>query len=777
MTSPAPAAELTSANASTAGESLLARRLFLVLGAIALIYACVAGWRTVADPDVGWQLATGRWVAQHHHVFSTDVFSFTAQGQPWIYPVGSGLIFYATYLLGGYTLLSWFGLLACVGTVALLLRRGSAFTAAIAILAVPLIAPRTSPRAEMFTVVLFAAYLSILWEHHQTGRARLWLLPALMVAWVNLHLGFIAGLALIVGFAGLEVLEMISSPQLRSESVAKLRRLAAWFVASVVATLVNPWGWGIYKAIVLQNRAMKVHSQAILEWAGLHWTSTQPIWSFLREPVRNTLVLLMVVVLVTGFVAVQRRRWGAAILVVGAMYASVKHLRMEALTACVVVVVGGAILSEAIPEVRAWLPDARMRSGLAIAAVVLVAALAVVRAEEFISNRVYLASDDIWSFGMGSPWWAPQRAAEFVLRENLPANVFTSFDAGGFLLWKLGAKYQDYIDGRAIPFGADLFQRERMLLATPIDSAAWTEEADRYNINTIIFSFVANEVSFDQLQDLCYAENWKPVYLDELAIVLVRRTPQTADLISRLQVSCPVATLPGGPLDRSARSFPQWVNTAEALLILRRNAEALTAADNAAAIFPDSARVHGVRGGILYSLHRRQEAEQEWLKSLALSPADSAGNAGVWARLGDLYDQQGRTGEAIHAYQQAIRLTADPLKPRTLIKLARLYLMTHEPQAALNALDDAVKFAPAQTPGQQKGRSFAFDVAQGRAASWRGLGDVAKAISYEEEAVKLDPDAADAWSHLAKLYQQGGRTADAQQAEARAKALGTPESH
>ena len=63
-------------------------------------------------------------------------------------------------------------------------------------------------------------------------------------------------------------------------------------------------------------------------------------------------------------------------------------------------------------------------------------------------------------------------------------------------------------------------------------------------------------------------------------------------------------------------------------MILRRNAEALAAADNAAAIFPDSARVHGVRGGILYGLHRRQEAEQEWLQSLALSPADSAGNAG-----------------------------------------------------------------------------------------------------------------------------------------------------
>src|SRR3989442_142721 len=41
----------------------------------------------------------------------------------------------------------------------------------------------------MFTTVLFAAFLSLIWENFQTGRARLWLLPVLMVAWVNLHLG------------------------------------------------------------------------------------------------------------------------------------------------------------------------------------------------------------------------------------------------------------------------------------------------------------------------------------------------------------------------------------------------------------------------------------------------------------------------------------------------------------------------------------------------------------------------------------------------------------
>jgi hypothetical protein len=50
---------------------------------------------------------------------------------------------------------------ACAGAAALLMRRGSAITAALAILAVPLIASRITPRAEMFTVVLFAATLSL----------------------------------------------------------------------------------------------------------------------------------------------------------------------------------------------------------------------------------------------------------------------------------------------------------------------------------------------------------------------------------------------------------------------------------------------------------------------------------------------------------------------------------------------------------------------------------------------------------------------------------------
>src|ERR1700704_2319137 len=78
-----------------------------LLSASALTYALLAGLHTLQDFDLGWQLATGRWVLQHHQTFSTDVFSYTAHGASWIYPVLSGIAFYLVHLAGGYALLSW----------------------------------------------------------------------------------------------------------------------------------------------------------------------------------------------------------------------------------------------------------------------------------------------------------------------------------------------------------------------------------------------------------------------------------------------------------------------------------------------------------------------------------------------------------------------------------------------------------------------------------------------------------------------------------------------
>jgi tetratricopeptide (TPR) repeat protein len=760
---------LTTADTSTAGTPRLDRRLFLILAAIALLYAFLAGLRTVSDFDLGWQLATGRWVAQHHSVPSTDVFSYTAQGEPWIYPVGSGLVLYAAYLLGGYVLISWLGALACVGTVALLLRRGSAVSAGIAILAVPLIAWRTTPRADMFTVVLFAAFLSLLWENYQTGQARLWLLPLLMVAWVNLHFGFAAGLALILAYVGVELSETIFGEVRRRAALQRLRRAWGWLAATALVTLANPWGWGMYRALMRQQRAAGQQQLNIGEWSSVPMTWTAFSTALSPRQTQGAIYLLLAIAVVAAGLALLRRQLGAAILLLVATYPPVHHVRMGAVFACVVVVVGGPILAAAIVEFGAKIKRAPMRPIAAWAAVCLLAALALLRSFDLVTNRHYVRVVDESTFGAGLGWWFPERAAQFIEREHLPGEIFNTYDEGSYLTWKLGPERRDYIDGRDTLFGIPRMHQAGQLLQLSPDSETWQQEADRYNINTIILPLGRIDgVQLVQLKGFCDSRDWRPVYLDEVSAVFVRRKPETESLIQRFPVDCATATLPVPPLDNSAAgSFNQWANAASLLAALDRTSEALLATDSALQAFPDSPFVHWLRGHLLYAMGNPSEAEQEYLAAISLEPSEV-----TWTALANLYQREGRIPETIHAWQQAGKLSSRPDLAQ--IKLAQFYLHIQQPKLTLQALDKAVHSAPADAVAATGEGCLRFNVAQGRAAAWTVLGDLKQATSFQEEAVQLAPESADAWSHLAKLYQRQGQFESQYRAEERAAKLAKP---
>ena len=750
-----------------AGRPASDRRWVLLLASIALIYACLAGLRTVADYDTGWQLATGRWVVQHHHIPSVDVLSYTVQGQSWIYPVGAGVIFYLAFLIGGYTLLSVIGAVACVGTVALLLRRGNALSASLAILAVPLIAPRTPPRAEAFSVVLFAAFLSLLWENYQTGRARLWLLPLLMLVWVNVHFGFVAGLALMLAYAGLEFLQTIQGEARRRAAMQRLRRASGWLLCTAVVTLVNPWGWGIYRALLLQTRAAGHQEVSIAEWTSLplNWVAfSRSLW--LRDT-SGALYLLLTIAVVAAVVALFRAQWGAAILLLAAVYAPVRHVRMGAVFSCVVVIVGGSILWEASLHLGSYIRAPRIRSFATVGAVVLLGALASARCFDLVTNRHYFGGDtDNATFGVGLSWWFPQRAVEFIQHENTPGQIFQGYNAGGYLAWALGPQRGDYIDGRDTLFGTERIERARHLLESSPDSASWQQEADRYHINTIILSLARYDgLQFVQLKDFCDARDWRPVYLDEVSAVFVRRKPETEDLILRSNVDCTTAPLPAGlPAADSAAAFNRWANAASILSTLDRNYEALAAADKALAIFPGSAIVHLVRATVLYPLGRFPEAEHEYLEAVSLHPDQF-----TWSALADFYRKQNRDADAIQALKKAVEYQARP--ELSLVQLGYYSLQLGQPKEALAAFDKAVQSAAPEVTNASGRGSFRYNVATGRARAYEILGDVQQAISYQEEAIRLAPDAPQPWLNLAQLYHLDGRAADEERAKARAATL------
>src|SRR5215831_9574054 len=740
-------------------RSNFAKQLVYILGLVAIGYAFLAGLRTLTVTDLGWQLATARWIVQHHEIPSTDVFSYTAQGQPWVYPVGSGLLFYGAYLLGGYALLSWIQAAACAGTVALLLRGGSVVSAVLAILAVPTIAIRTGSRADMFSVVLFAAFLRLFWRQHQTGRARLWLLPILMMAWVNLHLGFIAGLALVAAYVLVEALDMVWRER-REAAAGRLRSCWPWLILTGVATLVNPWGWGIFAAVSRQTSAMDTLTLWTSEWgsAPLNWTAIS-LGLSLHNPTGAFYVMFLIAALSVP-VALLRREFGAAALVSGAAVIALRHIRFEALFAIVTVVVAGAVLASAF----AWFSqreEANVRSirwstGLTIGVALFAIIFACVRSADLVSDRRYLASgDELGSFGTGLSWWFPERAAAFIERENIPGQIFNSYNDGGYFTWRLGTKYLDYIDGRTIPFGPKLIERNVILMKSLPDSSGWQREAQDRGINTIFVPLGRSNGLhlFPVLRQFCATDTWRPVYLDEVSAVFMRATPENQGLIARLQIQCATTPLPAVvPQGNSTGAFNRWANAAAVLHALGRRSEALEATKRALDIFPDSAFVHFLRGNLLEEASNFSEAEKEYLLSIEFEP-----NGTTWARLGAIYHRQNRLTEEIDAWEHASELLPHPAI--VLLPLGYAELAAHRPQMALQAFDRAVAGLP-----PRGGNAFLADVAHGRAAAWDALGDLQRAVSLAEETVRLRPTSSEDWLILAKLYDREQRFEDGRRA-------------
>jgi tetratricopeptide (TPR) repeat protein len=751
---------------------------------LALGYALLAGLHTVTDLDLGWQLATGRYLIEHHQIPRVELFSYTAQGKEWIYPPFSGAIFYLSYLLGGYSALSWLSAVACAATVAFLTASGGRFVAALAIVAVPAIAYRTVPRADLFTTVLFAAALSIIWRNYRGKSAPLWLLPVLFLAWANLHLGFISGLALLGAAAFFDLCDILFAER-RASALAQLKHLVPWIAASFAATFVNPWGWRLYEAIYRQNKVMQIHSAFIGEWSSVHVGSLA-----LRQAVDATDPAsadwwLLVVAALAILVALSKKYIGPAIVLASGMVLSLEHIRLQGIFAILAVVIGGTLLSEFAREVAARgelfaktaesaktaAPSGAISPRMAYLILAVFVALVGLRVADLVTDRYYFDSAQTAFFGTGPTWWYPERAAAFLKREGLPTNVFHDYDLGGYLTWSIGPQYRDFVDGRYIPFGYELFSEQRLLATLGPDTPEWQKAIDRWQINTAIFSVAryAGLGSF-ALQDFCASKSWTPVYLDDVAIIFVRNRPESAGLIGRLGIRCDSALIPppeaasGTSFRAKAELFNYDMNAASIYFVLSRTREAASALDQAELLFPNDSNLHLVKAQLFASANHPVEAEQEYLRVVNTHPSDAA-----WSALVGLYLREHRYPDALRCVKEATPLSLVPYD--RLATAGLLYLAMNQPKDALAAFEQAEHSSPYSGESSELGNEFNAKIAEGRARAYHQLNDVDRAVAQQKLATSLTPTNPAVWSALADLYTAQGQTADSSQARLRAQSI------
>jgi hypothetical protein len=421
----------------------------------------------IDDPDIWWHLRTGQWIVAHGHVPLEDPFSVYGAGKPWI--AYSWLFEILVYGLHRY-----FGLIGLVAftltmslivalTIHLLLRRARLpFVAEVLLLAVIFasLKPLLSPRPWLFSILFTAIELMLILNLRRSWKLfPALVLPILFALWTNLHIQFVYGLA-IVGFLTVE--SMVNRfaksgwPQ-RDTQVLPVTHSLLLLGACLVATLVNPYHYGVYLAIfeyVTQSGAFQniaelhpMFFRSLADWLVLSLTLTG---AFVLGWQRRCSVFYLVLFVTAAFFAFRARRdvWFMALVV-------------------------AAIVSEfaGTDKYREYFDFTKERVAAVIFSLLLcLYGLSHIRdvSESSLAKVVALHF--------------PAQAVKFIRSNQLSGPLYNSLDWGGYLIWSL-PELPVAMDGRTNLHGDE---RIASSLATWNGATAWKKDPELLRARLIV---------------------------------------------------------------------------------------------------------------------------------------------------------------------------------------------------------------------------------------------------------------------------------------------------
>jgi len=155
----------------------------------------------VADPDIWWHLHNADYLVHQHHLPSTDMYSFTVAGYPWMnHEWLAELPYYFGWRALGLSGLDAVAVgvltLIFLGVLYLSYRECGNYKAAILASSYTVFLGRVSfgPRTILFGYACLVVLLIVLQRLRQKGHAPLWLIPPLFCLWVNTHGSWFIGM-------------------------------------------------------------------------------------------------------------------------------------------------------------------------------------------------------------------------------------------------------------------------------------------------------------------------------------------------------------------------------------------------------------------------------------------------------------------------------------------------------------------------------------------------------------------------------------------------------
>lgn len=509
--------------------------------------------RPLADADIGWHISTGEYIVATHSLPRIDPFSSTMQGQPWfawewLYDLVLGILHRACGLNG----VVWLCALLVAGIFSLLLAQLLQRGAGLLLGLVLMLLAEAAATIHLYARPHIASWLfSLLWflaldrwerweprnrpKQGSFPRWLPWFFPISMLLWVNLHAGWILGVALLGIYTVAAFVESLRAKDAFAAifHAQRARAMAVACLTSAAATLVNPFGWRLHRHIYrylsdryLMNRIDEFRSPNFHGWSE-----------------RSFAIILMLVLIAFAGNRVADRgklRLSHLLVVLFASYMAFYSSRNLPVSSMLLVLIAGPILwknfaaladqATALPSLRGIaerISDFSDRMGVQemqfrghIWPVVAVAfALAVCLQGGWLGSRQVIHA----AF---NPQKMPVAAATFLQNEAqgktpgaepvFSPPVFSTDAWGGYLIYRMYPARKVVVDDRH-----DLYEssRIRQYLILTQGETGWQGVLQGWQIRTALLP--ADSTLSNLLREL--SREWRVVYEDKVAVVFERR--------------------------------------------------------------------------------------------------------------------------------------------------------------------------------------------------------------------------------------------------------------
>ncbi|RYE25036.1 MAG: hypothetical protein EOP51_05435 [Sphingobacteriales bacterium] len=509
------------------------------------ILAFVLGMKQMREPDIWWQLLSGRWMLEHGQVTHTDVFSYTMTGARWV----NVKWLYEVLIAGMEKMFGPEGVMLLQGIVNVcilfllgqLLKQAKKhwqlptstfFTVISVLLFFVMVEYRMAGRPEMISHLMCALMLWWYFKNPQLQWKHLLLPVALQCLWANMHEGYPLGIVMTGTFAVGSVIAYFLNKD--DNYLRTAGRAGVLLVLSILVLLVNPNGWQLWVQpfeIFRQVNVNKYTTELYNAWQPEYWG--------IQAKIYVACFALVLAFWVTRLVEARRtndKRFANPLTVFYLLLLVL--LGYLSLTANRNIPFAAIALFPSLPVMAAWAIDKWgiykkgfytvlvSRSALLLSIIVLVMYVCVV------SNKYYTATKSPNRYGLKiDAQHAPLGAANFIKQHNIKGTAFSDYFVSSYMLWALYPDFKSYIDLRDLDiFKAKFFEDYFKLYNDP----------ERFDALDKIYHFNYVVLASKQLttlqQKLYWGEGYNMIYVDESAVIFLKNSPENDRLNKDLSI-------------------------------------------------------------------------------------------------------------------------------------------------------------------------------------------------------------------------------------------------